>query len=223
MKPSSAPETPFRRAKEEWDNRIGSVVIQARNWRFAFFGVVLISLGLLALVIFQFREQRVIPVIVGIDKERGEPIVIGPVTDGSYRPGPLEIKYFLSEFIRYVRAVPLDQIIIRQNWLRAYSFLRKDAANLLNELANKDENSPLKKIGSVVVSVQPLSVVQITGTDSYQLRWKETVFSAQGNKLDEYSMLGTFSLELQPPKDQQTLQDNPLGLFIKNFQWNREL
>jgi type IV secretory pathway TrbF-like protein len=36
-------------------------------------------------------------------------------------------------------------------------------------------------------------------------------------------MLATFIIEIDPPKDEQTLQENPLGLFIKSFQWNREL
>ena len=37
---SSAPvESPYLRASREWDNRIGSAVVQAKNWRMAAFGV----------------------------------------------------------------------------------------------------------------------------------------------------------------------------------------
>ena len=222
-KPESSPQTPFRRARQEWDHRIGQSVVQAKNWRFAF----LISTFLLALMTFSLftvvKQQKVIPVIVGLDKQTGEPSVVGPVDQSKYQPGPLEIKYFLSQFVRYVRSVPLDSVVIRQNWTRAYTLLRKEAAALLNDMTQKDANSPLKKIGKVLVTVQPLSVLQIPDTSSYQMRWKETVYSTHGTKLEEYTMLATFQIELDPPRDEHTIQENPLGLFIRNFQWNREL
>ena len=215
--------TPYLRAKEAWDSRIGSSVAQSKNWRLAFFGSVLVSLVLGVSVVMQLGQAKVIPILVGIDKENGEPTVLGPAAAKQYQLGALETKYFLSQFIRFVRAVPLDQVVIKQNWLRAYAFLRKDAAGLLNEMTNKDGDSPLKKIGKVVVSVQPISIVQIPETNSYQVRWKETVYTTAGNKEAEYTMIGTFLLEVEPPKDEQTLQENPLGIFIKSFQWNREL
>jgi type IV secretion system protein VirB5 len=222
-KPNQSEQTPYLAARQEWDNRIGSAVAQARNWRFAFLTVVLTLLGTIIALISLAGQQQVIPVIVALDKDSGEPTVVGPVDQKKYQPGPLEIKYFLSQFVRYVRNISLDQVLIKQNWLRAYSFLRKDAAGLLNEMTQKDPNSPLKKIGKVLVTTQPISVLQIPETDSYQMRWKETVYSSQGSKLEEYTMLATFIIELDPPKDSNTLQENPLGLFIKNFQWNREL
>ena len=222
-KPAEPIGTPFKLAKEAWDTRIGTSVVQARNWRFAFLASSTLLLLSTVAMILLINQQRIIPVIVALDKESGEPSVVGPVDERKYQPGSLEVKYFLSQFIRYVRSVPLDQVVIKQNWLHAYSFLRKEAAGLLNDMTQKDPNSPLNKIGKVVVSVQPISIVQIPQTNSYQMRWKETVYTNQGSKLEEYTMLATFIIELEAPKDEQTLQANPLGLFIKNFQWNREL
>jgi len=40
--PKGALDTPYKRAKQEWDDRIGDAVIQARNWRLATFAVVLL-------------------------------------------------------------------------------------------------------------------------------------------------------------------------------------
>lgn len=223
MKPRGIPESPYLKAKEEWDNRIGSTVVQAKNWRIACISSLLLSGLLTGVVLFQASQSKIVPVIVGLDKETGEARTLGAVTKDAYTPGPLEIKYFLSEFVRYVRAVPLDQVVIKQNWLKAYSFMRTDASGLLNEMTAKDEDSPLKKIGKIIVSVQPVSVVQIPETSSYQVRWKETQYSSQGQKLQEYTMQGTFLTELSPPKDEESIAENPLGLYIKSFQWNREL
>ncbi len=223
FKPDSSVTTPFRSAQQVWDARLGTATAQARNWRMAFFCtcalLVLMGLSLISLI----NQQRVIPVMVGLDKQTGEPTIIGSVEEHNYQPGPMEVKFFLAQFIRYVRAVSLDPVVIKQNWLRAYSLLRPEAAGLLNELTQKDPNSPLAKIGKVLVSVQPLSILQIPETNSFQLRWKETVFASHGTKLEEYTMLATFIIEFAPPSNEQTLQDNPLGIFIKSFQWNREL
>lgn len=224
-KSKSIPETPYLRARSEWDNRIGTTVVQAKNWRLTCVLSLILSLGLGIIIFYQVSQSRIIPVIVGIDKTTGEAITLGAITNNknSYNVGSLEIKYFLSEFIRYVRAVPLDQVVIKQNWIKAYAFLRADASNFLNEIVSKNEESPLKKIGKVIVSIEPITISQIPETSSYQIRWKETQYSPQGQKLEEYKMLGTFLIEVEPPKDEETILINPLGLYIKSFQWNREL
>ena len=33
MNPRIPPRSPYLKAKEEWDNRIGATVVQAKNWR----------------------------------------------------------------------------------------------------------------------------------------------------------------------------------------------
>lgn len=223
FKPTTAPETPFRRAQQEWDLRIGSASAQAKNWRIAFFLLSTLCTVLAVSVTLLITQQRIVPVLVGLDKQTGEATVLGPASQRAPQPGPLEVKYFLSQFIRFIRTVSLDQVVIRQNWLRAYAFLRPEAAGLLNELTQKDANSPLNKIGKVLVTVQPVSIIEIPQTNSYQVRWTESVYATHGTKLEEYSMVATFNLELEPPQDEQTLQENPLGIFIKSFQWNREL
>ena len=223
FKPTTSSETPFRQAKQAWDNRLGTATSQAKNWRLAFFSLFTLTVAMAAGLVILISQKRVVPILVGLDKQTGEPSVIGPAEHNIKQPGPLEVKYFLAQFIRYVRSVSLDQVVIKQNWLKAYSYLRPEAAGLLNELTQKDTNSPLNKIGKVLVTVQPLSIIQIPETNSYQLRWKEAVFATHGTKIEEYTMLATFILEIDPPSDEQTLQENPLGIFIKSFQWNREL
>ena len=223
FKPKLSPETPYLRAKQEWDNRIGSSVVQSRNWRLAFFSLAILTAFIAVSLVTQIRSARVIPIYVGIDKQRGEPAVLGRADVQSYKPGDLEIKYFLSQFIRYVRAVPSDQVVIKQNWTKAYSLMRKEAANLLNEMTNRDPENPLNRVGQVTVIPQPLSIIQVPGSETYQARWKETVFDKNGTKTDEFTMTGVFSIELSPPKSEDQLNENPLGLYITNFQWNREL
>ncbi len=223
MKPATTPITPFMNAKTEWDTRFGMTVVQAKNWRLAFFGMLVTSFIVSGALVLEIQKKTVVPILVGLDKERGEAVVLGPADKIPYKPNLLEIKYFLSQFIRSVRAVPADPVVLKQNWLRAYAYLRKESAGLLNEITSSDADSPLKKVGDLTVIPQPLSVVQVPGSDAFQAHWKETVFDKNGLKIDEYNMMGIFSIEVEPPTSEKLLSENPLGLFITSFQWNREL
>lgn len=222
-KPFKALETPYLRGAQEWDERIGSARVQAKNWRLAFFTATLLSFLLLFGNLFQLSQNKLVPLVITLNKESGRPDVLGKLNSIYYKPQLQEIRFFINQFIEKVRSVPDDPVLIKKNWLQAYAFLRRGAATALNELTNSDEDSPLKKIGEQTVTFSIISVVQVAGTESYQARWREKIFNNSGGLLDEYTMTGVFTIEFETPKDEKTLYVNPLGIFIKSFQWNREL
>jgi VirB8 protein len=53
------PETPYQRAAQVWDERIGSARVQARNWRLIAFGNLSLALGLFGCVIWQSARSTV--------------------------------------------------------------------------------------------------------------------------------------------------------------------
>lgn len=66
------PETPYQRAGQVWDERIGSARVQARNWRLMAFGGLLLSTGLSGGLLWQSMQGRVVPYVVEVDRLRGE-------------------------------------------------------------------------------------------------------------------------------------------------------
>jgi type IV secretion system protein VirB5 len=50
---SPVPVTPYQRAAQVWDDRIGSARVQARSWRLAFFGCLALSGGLASALVWQ--------------------------------------------------------------------------------------------------------------------------------------------------------------------------
>jgi len=52
------PETPYQRAGQVWDERIGSARVQAKNWRLAFFGTLILSGGLTVGLVWQSARGR---------------------------------------------------------------------------------------------------------------------------------------------------------------------
>ncbi len=223
LKPQQAPITPYMKAQREWDNRIGQTVVQAKNWRVAFFSLAAISTIVSGGLVYQVSKATVVPMVITVNSDTGEPKVLGKVAELNYQPKLQEIKYFLSEFIRRVRAVPSDPVVVKKNWMEAYLFLRSSAATILNDMTNRDDSSPLKKLGDKTVTIQLLSINQVDNGNSYQARWSETVYARNGTLFEEYTMNGVFTVDVETPTDEKVLVVNPLGIFIKNFQWTREL
>jgi type IV secretory pathway TrbF-like protein len=65
------------------------------------------------------------------------------------------------------------------------------------------------------VSVNILSVKPLNNS-SYQASWTENVLVGNGSD-QEFGYLGTFSVVVSPPSDYSTLIDNPLGIYITDY------
>ena len=149
------PATPYQRAAQAWDDRIGSARVQAKNWRLAFFGTLALSGGLAGGLVWQSTRGHIVPWVVQVDR-LGEAQAVAPAEAG-YRPTDPQIAFHLARFIEQVRAIPADPVIVRQNWLRAYDFTTDRGALALNEYARA--NDPFANVGRVQVAVEVSSVI----------------------------------------------------------------
>ncbi|NVN92981.1 MAG: conjugal transfer protein TrbF [Desulfuromonadales bacterium] len=219
FKPHEAPETPYQRASDEWDRRMGSVVVQAKNWRICALSLCGITAVLLIGLIFQSAKSTVTPYVVEVTKE-GLVQAVGPAAQNKFKPGEPVIKYFLAQWVEQVRSLPLDPVVAKDHWLKAYSYLRQSAANTLNEIAQKE--NPLAKLGKETTSVNVGNVVALS-MDTYQVRWEEKRYSKEGATIESKIMTGAFTVEIDPPTDQAQLLKNPLGLYITRFSWSQDV
>jgi type IV secretion system protein TrbF len=214
---TEAPVTPYQKAAQIWDERIGSARVQARNWRFMAFGCLGLVGGLALQLAVLSTTSRVTPYVVEV--ERGGSIrAVAPAVE-SYEPSDAQIAAELARFIQHVREVSIDPVVVKQNWLKAYDYATDRAAQTLNDYAR--ENDPFAKIGQRSVSVEIASVVRASPT-SFQLRWREKAFE-NGSSAGEQSFTGVLTIVTKPPRDAATLRANPLGIYINAINWSREL
>jgi len=215
---NSAPvETPYQKAAQEWDRRIGEPVVQAQNWRrmaFAGWGACLLAISGL---IYQGSTKNVSTYVVPIDKYARPGRI--ELADKGYTPGSAETGYFLADWVTKTRAKSIDPIVIRDNWTSAYHFVSGVAIGELNDYAKAHD--PFANAGSEAVSVEIVSVLA-RSPSTYQVQWRETTFD-QGVASASTNWTGLFTTKLQPPKNEQELRVNPLGIYITAFQWSREL
>jgi type IV secretion system protein TrbF len=211
------PETPYQRAAQAWDDRIGSARVQARNWRLAFFGTLALSSGLAGGLIWQGARGTIVPWVVQVDKF-GEAQAVAPAT-ADYSPTDPQIAFHLARFIEQVRSVPSDAIIVRENWLRAYDFTTDKGALALNDYART--NDPFASIGKVQVAVDVASVIRASAS-SFRVAWTERRYQ-DGALADTTRWSAILTVTIQTPRTPDALRKNPLGLFVNAINWSKEL
>lgn len=211
------PETPYQKAAQVWDERIGSARVQARNWRLMALGCLALSGGLTAGLIWQAARGSVVPWVVQVDK-LGEAQVVAPAI-ADYRPTDPQIAWHLGRFIEHVRSLPADPIVLRQSWLRAYEFVTDKGAVALNDHARAAD--PFGHVGKVQVAIEVSSVIRASD-DSFRVAWVERRYE-NGNLAATERWTAILTLVVETPRDAERLRRNPLGVFIHAIHWSREL
>ena len=211
------PVTPYQKAAQKWDERIGSARVQAANWRLMALGSLVVSLIMAALLLWYGRAGSAVPYIVEIDKQGGARPV-GPATE-IYKPSDAQIAFHLARVVENVRSLSIDPVVVRQNWLRAYDFVTDRAAVTLNEYAR--DNDPFAKVGRETVAIEVTSVVRASD-NSFQIRWLEKTFK-DGVPHSTNRLTGIFSIIITPPRTVDLVRKNPLGIYVHAFNWSQDL
>ena len=211
------PETPYQRAAQVWDERIGSARVQARNWRYMAFASLILAAGFAGALVWQSARGTVVPWVVQVDA-LGEAQAVAPAS-ADYEPTDPQIAFHLGRFIEQVRSIPADPIIVRQNWLRAYEFTTDRGAAALNDFARA--NDPFTRIGRQQIAVEVSSVIRAS-PGSFRVAWTERHYeNGQLSTTERWTAILT--VVIQTPRSAERLRANPLGIYVNAISWSREM
>ena len=211
------PVTPYQKAAQVWDDRIGSARVQAKNWRLMAFGCLALSTGLAGSLVWQSTQGTITPWVVEVDR-LGQAQRVAPANT-DYQPTDPQIAYHLAQFIEDVRGLPADAIVLRQNWLRAYDFTTDRGAAALNDYART--NDPFARLGKVQVSVEVSSVIRAS-TESFRVAWVQRAYD-NGSLSSTERWTAILSVVIETPRDADRLRKNPLGVYVHAINWSKEL
>lgn len=215
---AGAPETPYTAARREWTDRYGGLVRSVYSWRIQALGGYVVIVALAGALAYKSLQSTVQPIHIRIEAN-GQPTVLGTIP-AKYTPQFAEIRYALNEWLTWTRAIPLDPVLVKANYTKALGRMRQGAGLKLNEWAQKEPR--FQAVGRETVAVQTAGIVQIGTTNSYQARWTEEFRGQDGALKDRQTWTATFTVEQQMPTTVAELNGNPIGLWIKDFQWARE-
>jgi type IV secretion system protein VirB5 len=210
-------DTPYRRARQAWDDRIGAVAVSGRRaWRLALVqGLSIIALS--GALVWQGVRGQVVPWVVEVDRF-GEARVVAPASV-DYRPTDPMIAARLGRFVEEVRSVSADPIVVRQNWLRAYDFTSPKGARVLSAYAQGAD--PFLRVGKEQVSIEVVTVLRASPS-SFRLAWIERRYQ-DGALIGTERWSAIITLVERPTRRVDELKKNPLGVFVDAIDWSKEM
>ena len=215
--------SPAEKASRKWDAREGEIIEQNYNLRRITAGLVLTIVVLAAALGYKTFSENYLVYVVETDIKTGEVRNVGTINQmENNKPDDQVYAYFIRQFVLNTRNLPLDEVVYKQQLRDAYAFLTKDGASLLNQYMNREKRVP----GQQVVQANVTSVLPMEGGKSYQVRWQEITYArgvntSDGRKVESYT--GVFTVEHIKSEDKQQLQANPLGLYISDFRYEKDM
>ncbi len=216
--PEERLSTPYVKAGQVWDARIGTVRAQAYSWRLAAFASMFVALVAVIGLIYQSSKASVVPYVVEID-EVGKTRLVGTPTTQNWEPRNAIKHYFLEQWIRQVRSVSSDTQVLRQDWLKAYAGVTQDGKAQLDEFVR--EFKPFERSSRGEKRTVEIKSTNEVSTSSFRVEWVEREFSANGFE-EKATYVGVFELQRSQPRDAETLKRNPLGLYVNHLSWAKE-
>lgn len=218
VKYSQTPEpiTPYQKAGQVWDGRLGSSWAQAKSWRLMALGCLVLAMVATGDSVWR-RAQGTIAVPYLVEMADGEVKSVReamPLGD----PSDQNVANHLARFIENVRSISIDPVVVRKNWLSAYEFTTDKGAAFLNEYARKQE--PLSNIGKRSVMIDIASVVKISDR-SFQVQWDERVYT-NGTLAGSERWTAILTIALQRSTDAKKLLVNPWGIYVDGISWSRQ-
>jgi len=214
----SQERNPYLDGRREWNERYGSYIKQVKIWKTIAFISLLIALITVIGLIYIGSQNRLVPYVVEVDK-LGNAQSINYAKQSNLSNQQV-IKYSLSEFIQNFRTLYGDAKTQKAITLKIYRYLSASHAayNTINEYFRT--NSPFERLQTERVRVQIESIVPIS-QDTYQVDWKEVVSDPRGLELRTDHFKASITILLAPPASEQEIIKNPIGLYIKEFNFSK--
>ncbi len=210
----------YMAARREWDERYGSLITRAKNWRVMAFGLGIICFLLVVGMMIQASRSRVVPFVVAVDG-LGRIVGEGPAEQAS-AVDPRVVRAVLLEWLEDARSVTSDPYAERHNIDHVYTGIATGSAaqTIMNDFFRSD--SPFARGQSETVAVNIHSITPVS-PNSYEITWSETTRDHTWVVAGKQEWKGVFTIIISPPKDEATIRTNPLGVYVTDLNWNKVL
>lgn len=146
--------------------------------------------------------------------------MVGPA-DKARAADPRLVRYQVADFIRKVRSVVGDGAAEKHLLDAAYAHAAGAATRFLND--HFQEHNPFLRMQERTVSVEVTSVLHLPASDSWQVQWTEAHRGLDGAVLKTERWQAVLTVEIRPGNTPDAIEHNPLGLYVTDIQWTRQL
>jgi len=214
------PENPYLAARQEWNERYGSYVMAARAWRIVGITGMLMAVIGFSYALYQSTQVKLVPYIVEVDR-LGTAVSAGFPQQIEYADARV-VRATLGSFVSNFRSVTPDAVVQKQYIDRTYALLRTSDPATEKINAWFRGNSPFDRAVTMTVAIEVTNNVPLSN-QSYQVDWTEFQRDRQGKELGTRRYRGIATVTLTPPQDEAVIRFNPIGLYLRDFEWTAQL
>ncbi|MBA3915655.1 MAG: conjugal transfer protein TrbF [Acidobacteriales bacterium] len=211
---------PYLAGRKEWDERYGDLISRAKHWRVAAFLAMGVALAAVGGLIAVSMRSRVVPWIVAVDN-LDRIVASGAAEQTSVADDRLK-RAALNSWISDLRTVTSDFVAQRRMIDRVYAMVGAGTPGQVQISDYYRLDPPNQRAQTQTVEVEIHSIFSTTET-TYLVEWTERTRALAGQVLKEERWKGAFALAINPPKDEQLIRVNPLGLYVTNVSWSKVL
>lgn len=226
----SAPDTenPYLNARRSWNYIHGAAIQIGVNG--LFIGVLssLIALAAVGGITYIGSQSKFVPLVFQQDGAKN--VISMTRADRLPEAKVDDFRTAAADFIANIRLVTPDAELQRKAVLRTYAFLNPDdpATAKANEYLNgTKERNPFTRAQNEMVSTELLSAIQ-QSPDTWQIDWTETTRNHDGSLKDKpVKMRALVTLyqntNLENAQNGNSDIYNPHRIFVKDFNWSKQL
>ena len=220
-------DNPYLSARRTWNDHAAQAASSRQSWQLLAVLSLLVALAAVGGMVHVAGQSRFVPYVVEVDK-LGQPVAVAPAQQ-ALAADPRVVRAAVAAFVSDARVVTPDIALQRKAIYRLYSMLAANdpATAKANEWLNgTDQSSPLKRAAMETVSTEIISALPQTA-DTWQVDWTETVRDRQGVlKAAPFRMralLTVYTVPATPQTTEEQLRNNPLGIYVRDFSWAKQL
>lgn len=210
----------YEAGRYEYQERYGTHIAQARNWRYAAFASMAIAAISVTGLVYVKADQRVLTYIAEVNGDGHQ--VGGRFVGAGAKPTQEHIRAALFDWIVGARVVYVDGKAISAVNNKTYAMTLPGSPAFQQLAAYHSANSPYDRAAQETVDVRVESVMPISD-DTWRIEWVETTRARGGREQSEKRWQATATIEVRTPTNPKLLVLNVFGIFVKNFAWQERL
>src|ERR1700742_3978679 len=209
-------QTPYVRARQEWDERFGDQIKSKNNWRLtAFISMATTFLCVTGMVATAYRSNTV-PYVVALD-DVGRAVPVVPAQQVAVKDVRRQTAV-AARWLNDLRTVVADAVVQRRLVDEVYAETGQNSAASATVPEFYSKNSPFDLLTKQTVDVSVESVVQ-QSPRTYEVTWTEVTRDLVGEFMATHRYRAFVSVTTQEVTDAKQALVNPLGLYVTNLAW----
>jgi type IV secretion system protein VirB5 len=217
--PPKSSRNAYLSARSNFESLFRNQAKEKHAWKIAALAELAI-VGVLVVAYIQLAStSRVVPYVVEVDR-LGQAVAFGPAEPLRKTDQRVTIRD-LTVLVRNLRSVTPDPALQARMIQDAYAFLDPSAARFLNDYFADPRNDPRLLAQEKTREVDVTSVLPIPNSKSWKVQWTETERPRVGSYAQHSAWEAYLTVEHVSPRDPETIQANPLGLYVTGINWTR--